>query len=583
MASLAASTRSYITTVGAVNNDSISNLTTASSTLSTSLLRHRMRLGRYEDWYLGNPRGRWTDPAKKAFESANKILREELSSDDYNQIFLNNYCSIKDVEESLKKAKEKYNNKPEASRIHRWLFNCSERIVYYGSIFDVFVQHHPEYVSLAWGTFKFLFVAVLSYEELLAKISKAVSQIADVLPRTELHAILYPTDRMQEAVSMVYAKIIEFSITAIRWYKKNGFRRVISSIISPFSISFKDIIDEISERSRTVDQLANAANKAETRDVHTDLVGMRERVHQIMEMISMIHASQILQNEIILNLRDRESLCLNSQLEGIRDILMLQYTPLADQSLSHCVSMRNRRKRRAPIQIPTSEVLKLKQWLSDPSSSLLLAQGQGVRTSSSDFAVDFVNAVREKGYPIIWAFPSPIREEEERLSTESILRSLILQALALIPNAVSEGASPLRTQHFRNITSPDEWINILNHCLALIPRVFVVIDMALMQPAVYSQGIDGRSFHLVDFIQRISEMAHARPGGQLKVLIVSWQFEKTTLLDSNEIFGKEQIATDAGRRVDRLMRRPKYKAVVRRRNEDYTKTFKSTMDAVDKY
>ncbi|KAF5966874.1 Nacht domain-containing protein [Fusarium bulbicola] len=580
MASLAASSHSCITTVGAVNNDSISNLTIGSSAISTSLLRRRMRLGRYEDWYLGNPQGRWTDPAKKAFESADKILREELSSDDYNQTFLNNHCSIKDVEKSLKEAEEKYNNKSKASRIRRWLLNCSERIVYYGGIFDVFVQHHPEYVSLAWGTFKFLFVAVLSYEELLAKISKAVSQIADVLPRTELHAILYPTDRMQEAVSMVYAKIIEFSITAIRWYKKNSFRRVISSIISPFSISFKDIIDEISERSRTVDQLADAANKAETRDVHTDIDGLHERVHQVMEMM---HASRILQNEIILNLRDWESLYRNSQLEGIRDLLMLQYTPLHDQSLSYCVSMRNRRKRKAPIQISTSEVLKLKQWLSGPSSSLLLAQGQGVRTSSSDFAVDFVNAVREKGYPIIWAFPSPIREEEERFSTESIVRSLILQALTLNPNAVGEGASPLRTQHFRNIASSDEWINILNHCLALIPRVFVVIDMALMQPAVSSQSIDGLSFHLVDFVQRISEMVHARPGGHLKVLIVSWQFEKTTLLDSNEIFGKEQIATDAGRRVDRLMRRPKYKAVLKRRNEDYIKTLKSTMDAVDKY
>lgn len=26
------------------------------------------------------------------------------------------------------------------------------------AIFDVFAQHHPEYVSLAWGTMKFLFI-----------------------------------------------------------------------------------------------------------------------------------------------------------------------------------------------------------------------------------------------------------------------------------------------------------------------------------------------------------------------------------------------------------------------------------------
>lgn len=30
------------------------------------------------------------------------------------------------------------------------------------AIFDVYAQHHPEYVSLAWGTMKFLFIVSLS-------------------------------------------------------------------------------------------------------------------------------------------------------------------------------------------------------------------------------------------------------------------------------------------------------------------------------------------------------------------------------------------------------------------------------------
>ena len=32
------------------------------------------------------------------------------------------------------------------------------RVQYYGNVMDVLVQHHPEYVSLAWGTMKFFFV-----------------------------------------------------------------------------------------------------------------------------------------------------------------------------------------------------------------------------------------------------------------------------------------------------------------------------------------------------------------------------------------------------------------------------------------
>ena len=43
-------------------------------------------------------------------------------------------------------------------KARRWLNTFADRVVYYGNIMDVLVQHHPEYVSLAWGTFKLLFV-----------------------------------------------------------------------------------------------------------------------------------------------------------------------------------------------------------------------------------------------------------------------------------------------------------------------------------------------------------------------------------------------------------------------------------------
>jgi hypothetical protein len=90
---------------------------------------------------------------------------------------------------------------------------------------------------------------------------------------------------MQEAVSMVYAKIIEFSLKAVKWYKKNKLMHSISSIINPFNLAFKDVIDEISERSRKVDELASAAAKAEIRDLHINIHGLNERISQLIEMM----------------------------------------------------------------------------------------------------------------------------------------------------------------------------------------------------------------------------------------------------------------------------------------------------------
>lgn len=47
------------------------------------------------------------------------------------------------------------NLKVKASKI---LNMVATRVTYYGNVFDVLAQHHPEYVALAWGAMKFLFV-----------------------------------------------------------------------------------------------------------------------------------------------------------------------------------------------------------------------------------------------------------------------------------------------------------------------------------------------------------------------------------------------------------------------------------------
>ena len=55
-------------------------------------------------------------------------------------------------------AKAGYDTAHEHSKISKWLSKFSNRVIFYGNILDVVVQQHPEYVSLAWGTMKFLFV-----------------------------------------------------------------------------------------------------------------------------------------------------------------------------------------------------------------------------------------------------------------------------------------------------------------------------------------------------------------------------------------------------------------------------------------
>lgn len=65
--------------------------------------------------------------------------------------------SMEDVQSLVTATLGKYEATKASSKIRRWLERTSEIICHYGTILDVFVQHHPEYVSLAWGALKLIF------------------------------------------------------------------------------------------------------------------------------------------------------------------------------------------------------------------------------------------------------------------------------------------------------------------------------------------------------------------------------------------------------------------------------------------
>ena len=75
---------------------------------------------------------------------------------------LQDVYGIDDVLEAVAMAQAKYETKRKGSKVRERLAAVSSRVLYYGHVLDVLSQHHPEYVSLAWGTMKFLFVVSLS-------------------------------------------------------------------------------------------------------------------------------------------------------------------------------------------------------------------------------------------------------------------------------------------------------------------------------------------------------------------------------------------------------------------------------------
>lgn len=158
------------------------------------------------------------------------------------------------------------------AKARHWLTGLSEKLVHYGNIFDVMVQHHPEYVSLAWGTFKLLFIAITNHAETASKLSKSLSQIADLLPQHSLHLILYPTPRMQTSVARLFAHILNFFLSALKWYKDSRALHALKSIFQPWDLKFRHDYEAIAAEAQQIVRMADMGLKAEVRDTRLEVV-----------------------------------------------------------------------------------------------------------------------------------------------------------------------------------------------------------------------------------------------------------------------------------------------------------------------
>jgi hypothetical protein len=223
---------------------------------------------------------------------------------------------IEEVQAVVTQAQRRYESSRGKSKSRELLGQFSALLCHYDNIIEVFVQHHPEYVALAWGAMKFLFVVsdissslqqchmsrltfmssfqtFINYEHAVSALAKGLYRIGSVLPRVGLAFVLYPTKRMKCAVAELYAYILRFLIRARGWYGEGRLKHVWHSISRPPELRYSDLMEEIKERSEIVDQLAVSGARAEQREIHrkldaetSQLSGLREQIRQMREAMS---------------------------------------------------------------------------------------------------------------------------------------------------------------------------------------------------------------------------------------------------------------------------------------------------------
>src|SRR5687768_2637835 len=77
------------------------------------------------------PRCRWIDPAREAYNSALEILKKELTTDEYQMIWLRKQSSMQDVQKAVVDAMKEYDGRSKGSKARMWLASCSARVMHY--------------------------------------------------------------------------------------------------------------------------------------------------------------------------------------------------------------------------------------------------------------------------------------------------------------------------------------------------------------------------------------------------------------------------------------------------------------------
>ncbi|KAL9112820.1 MAG: hypothetical protein Q9227_002897 [Pyrenula ochraceoflavens] len=491
--------------------------------------------------------------AEETYKNAVSLFNSKYTSSHDKKKWLSNKDSLQDVEDALLEAKARYDSRT-SSRARQQINRVSAGLMYYANIMDMLVQHHPEYVSLGWGTMKLTFVLVLNHEELVTELSKALANVCNTLPRTQLHLVLYPSERMKRAVEELYALLICFYQRALRWYEKNRLKHVVQALIRPFRLAFGDLVERINSQARAIESLAITMAHQEIRSIYVLVqecmseqkhLGLNHRnverrvndVQQVQDQTLklLVNMQQMLicrfqANEVSQKLTDaahqsvNSGLLLNTQrMTRETQVALMIAAASASELLSPKESLRRRlalcSQRRVNSSLDLNDVLRspaFRSWLLRAESSLLIvSDNMSMRSESRVAGTYLTELIKSSTAPILWALQGPNRRECPE-STSDLLKYLTMQALQIDPNKVGENVS----QNFNaalvaSASSEDDWIRVLKNIMTSLPGLFIVIEA----DALRSSGRD--EAHVLEFLRLLHTFVLKNTSPPVKIAFFS--------------------------------------------------------------
>ncbi|KAK5657159.1 hypothetical protein OQA88_3216 [Cercophora sp. LCS_1] len=393
--------------------------------------------------------------------------------------------------------------------------------MHYAAVMDVMVQHHPEYVSLAWGVLKLAFIGVTNHETLIKELSKALCRMCEAVRHVELKLLLYPTKEMQGQVEALYVHLVKFGIRAIKWYREPRLLHAVTSITRPYALRFKDLVDDIHDTIRQIDRLAlsmsqaelrrillklddnRSANEAEQRQIRLELEATRKELQATRAVNAETSRLMVVELKKAIDAQLQFTGLINTnrqlaevQFSQIMTFLSASNLPPPDAVRNTLSAKRKLRLRRSSDHPSLYGSPLLQEWGALTSSSQILVDGSfSSRRTLRDFAVDVIDLVSSVDIPAVWALESNPCSEEEFV-TSDILKYLASQILQLNRSMADERSVSLSARRFQSARTEAEWFALLGTVMEGLEQVYLVVDLELVDRLGEGQSSWLRNFPL---------------------------------------------------------------------------------------
>ncbi|KAK4445325.1 hypothetical protein QBC34DRAFT_472554 [Podospora aff. communis PSN243] len=215
-------------------------------------------------------------PTGSCWDLALEIFNTELTRDPKKIIstrggvsgYQGPVCPLSDLHDVARE----YANGPAAGRSASFKHKMQKLIATlseYCIVIDVMVNHSPEVTALVWGGIRMCIMTAARQAETSAYIADTVVFIIDQIGRSEQYYQLHPgSPRVCNAVSRLYAQVINFTVRAARFKKRRGICYVPWALFaSPLAEKrLQSIVIKIKELSETLREEAEIAFQENQRE-----------------------------------------------------------------------------------------------------------------------------------------------------------------------------------------------------------------------------------------------------------------------------------------------------------------------------